>query len=299
MSGFAEQPIMQMLPDGRRLHLRNGPIDLIIEAVGAAREVEAAYDQACAVFPGILGGLAGELPILRAPVSAAMPAASGPVALRMQQAALRHAGDRAFLTPMICVAGAVADHLLAAMCAGRDLRRASVNNGGDIALYLAEGECVEIGICANPQTGEMAGRARVACADQIGGIATSGWRGRSHSLGIADAVTVLARTAAEADAAATLIANAIDLPGHPAVARTPAQELSPDSDLGPRPVTRHVGFLTETEIKMALHTGQDYSKALIADHRIAAVYGYLQGHAFALNTKPAVVADPLEKTVYA
>ena len=49
------------------------------------------------------------------------------------------------------------------------------------------------------------------------GIATSGWRGRSFSLGIADAVTVLAATAAEADAAATVIANAVDLPGHPAI----------------------------------------------------------------------------------
>jgi ApbE superfamily uncharacterized protein (UPF0280 family) len=44
----------------------------------------------------------------------------------------------------------------------------------------------------------------------VRGIATSGWRGRSFSLGIADSVTVLARTAAQADAAATVIANAVD-----------------------------------------------------------------------------------------
>ena len=31
------------------------------------------------------------------------------------------------------------------------------------------------------------------------GVATSGWRGRSHSLGIADSVTVVARNAAAAD----------------------------------------------------------------------------------------------------
>ena len=40
----------------------------------------------------------------------------------------------------------------------------------------------------------------------VRGVATSGWRGRSHSLGIADSVTVLAATAAMADAAATVIA---------------------------------------------------------------------------------------------
>ena len=66
------------------------------------------------------------------------------------------------------------------------------------------------------------------------GVATSGWRGRSFSLGIADAVTVLAATAAAADAAATIIANAVDLPGHPAIARRPASELEDDSDLGDR-----------------------------------------------------------------
>ena len=73
------------------------------------------------------------------------------------------------------------------------------------------------------------------------GVATSGRHGRSFSLGIADAVTVLARTASQADAAATIIANAVDLPGHPAVRRMPANELQPDSDLGARPVTRDVG----------------------------------------------------------
>ena len=76
------------------------------------------------------------------------------------------------------------------------------------------------------------------------GIATSGRHGRSFSLGIADAVTVLARTASQADAAATIIANAVDLPGHPAIIRCPANELQPDSDLGARLVTRDVGELS-------------------------------------------------------
>ncbi|WP_245584721.1 hypothetical protein [Salipiger mucosus] len=86
-------------------------------------------------------------------------------------------------------------------------------------------------------------------------MATSGRHGRSHSLGIADAVTVLARDAARADAAATLIANAVDLPGHPSVTRVPAEELSPDSDLGPRLVTTDLGPLTASEIDRALAAG--------------------------------------------
>ncbi len=87
------------------------------------------------------------------------------------------------------------------------------------------------------------------------GVATSGWRGRSFSLGVADAVTVLAASAALADAAATLIANAVDIPGHPAIRRTPACDLDPQSDLGERRVTVAVGPLTPDEIDRALALG--------------------------------------------
>ena len=83
--------------------------------------------------------------------------------------------------------------------------------------------------------------------DPVRGIATSGWRGRSFSLGIADAVTVLAATAAKADAAATIIANAVDLPNHAAITRVPAREIAPDNDLGERLVTRAVGISARTK----------------------------------------------------
>ena len=45
-----------------------------------------------------------------------------------------------FVTPMAAVAGSVADEMLAALLAGRTVDRAYVNNGGDIALYLAAGQ---------------------------------------------------------------------------------------------------------------------------------------------------------------
>ena len=60
-------------------------------------------------------------------------------------------------------------------------------------------------------------------------------------------VTVLADTAACADVAATLIANAVDLPGHGAITRAPARTLFPDSDLGAIPVTTDVGALSAAE----------------------------------------------------
>ncbi|MGA9847328.1 MAG: UPF0280 family protein, partial [Roseiarcus sp.] len=95
----------------------------------------------------------------------------------------------------------------------------------------------------------------IGAADRVRGVATSGWRGRSFSLGVADAVTVLAGSAALADAAATLIANAVDIPGHPAVKRAPARDLDPQSDLGDRRVTVAVGSLMPQEIDRALAAG--------------------------------------------
>ena len=133
------------LPDGR-LHLQHGPIDLLIEAFGAADEVAQAYRQAALRFDDILPTLVGELPLLRRPVGGAYPLLQGPVARRMADAVWPHRA--AFITPMAAVAGSVADEVLQAMVAGRTLDRAYVNNGGDIAFHLAPGHTLRAGIFA-------------------------------------------------------------------------------------------------------------------------------------------------------
>ena len=88
----------------------------------------------------------------------------------------------------------------------------------------------------------------------VRGIATSGWRGRSFSLGIADSVTMLARTAAMADAAATVIANAVNV-ADPRIVRRPANELKDDSNLGDTPVTVGVPPLAVEQVRQALQAG--------------------------------------------
>ena len=212
-------PQASLLPDGRRLHLNHGPIDLVIEAFGKVAEVRQAYTQAVARFQTILNELVAELPELRRPASLVAPRKfHGPTARRMEAAVQPLARD--FITPMAAVAGSVADEILAALAEGRTLQKAYVNNGGDSALYLAARQSMRLAI-AGAGNG-FDDRIRVDASKPVRGIATSGWRGRSFSLGIADAVTVLARTGAEADAAATIIANAVDLPGHPAITRAPA-----------------------------------------------------------------------------
>ncbi len=267
-------PQAAWLPDGRRLHLQHGPIDLIVEAVGDAAEVTAAYDQAQDAFRPVLEDLVSELPLLRTPLYKIKSAPAGAVAGRMLRAVSPHDGD--FVTPMAAVAGAVADHVLAALCRGRNLRRAYVNNGGDIALYLAPGETFAAGA---PHMAKI----EISSADKVRGIATSGWRGRSHSLGIADAVSVLALSAAAADAAATLIANAVTLPGPAPVRRQPARELAPDSDLGDRLVTVEVGVLNDGEKAAALERGLKVAQVMHRHGLIVDASLYVQGQSRSLE----------------
>ena len=241
----------------------------MIAADGAQADAACAAAIACAA--GVLDELCAELTLLRS--ADRDIAAAGPVARRMQRAVWAMPG---FITPMAAVAGAVAEHVLAAMVEIAPLDRAYVNNGGDIALHLSADHRLRVGL-ARPGHDGMHGAATVHARDPIRGVATSGWPGRSYSLGIADAVTVLAATASMADAAATVIANAVDLPGHPAVTRLPARMLAPDSDLGDRQVTRHVGCLTPAEVERALASGMEAANALHRSGLIVAAALHLQG----------------------
>jgi ApbE superfamily uncharacterized protein (UPF0280 family) len=272
-----------LLPNGR-LHLQHGPIDLIVRAWGEPAEVAAAYRQAALAFDGLLMALVQELPQLRQPIGPARPALSGPVARRMVEAVWPHRA--AFITPMAAVAGAVADHVLARLCQGRTLRKAFVNDGGDIALHLAPGERLTLGMVADIAEPRLDGLVTLGHDDPARGIATSGRGGRSFSLGIADAVTVLAADAAAADAAATLIGNAVDLE-HPAIRRRPAVELDPDSDLGERLVTVEVGALEPAAVGQALDAGAGAAAAMMLRHGlILGACLRLRGHARIIGALP-------------
>jgi ApbE superfamily uncharacterized protein (UPF0280 family) len=255
----------------RRLHLQHGPIDLVIEAFGV--DAARAYEQAVARFQDILSVLVAELAELRQPLGAAHPLFRGPVARRMAAACWPYRD--VFVTPMASVAGSVADEILAAMLDGTQLTRAYVNNGGDIAFHLAPGETLRAAVVCNPDLPHLDAIATLGAEQPSRGIATSGWRGRSFSLGIADAVTVLAETAAQADAAATIIANAVTV-DHDAVERRPAHALRDDSDLGAIPVTVSVGTLPIFAISEALSAGVARAQDLRRSGLIQAAFLSLQ-----------------------
>jgi ApbE superfamily uncharacterized protein (UPF0280 family) len=267
---------MAALLPGGRLHLHHGPIDIVCEAFGPPASVRAGYGRAAARFATILEELVAELPALRSEDASV----GGRVARRMACAVALF--RPAFITPMAAVAGAVADEMIGCFREDPRIARAYVNNGGDIALHLAPGQQFKVGLFAD--------LARVKWREQLGldgdfaltadlpvrGIATSGWRGRSFSLGIADSATVLARTAAEADAAATMVANSVNV-DDPAILRKLACELKDDTDLGARLVTVGVGILSVGKVEQALAAGEAHAQRLVDAGTIHGAVLCLQG----------------------
>lgn len=271
-----ERAQIHLLPDGRRLYLHDGPIDVVLEAFGAFHRIKIAYDAAARRFVTVLDELCGELSILRQPVTTDSTRPAGPIAKRMVAAVEPYAA-RTFITPMAAVAGAVAEEILATMTSAAHLERAYVNDGGDIALHLEPDQQFVAGMIDRPDRASLFGTAVLEASQPVRGIATSGWHGRSFSLGIADAVTVLADRASMADAAATIVANAVDLPGHPSVYRVRARELAPDNDLGDHLVTQGVGELTPQEIGAALDSGEALAHTLLTEGLIRAAALHLRG----------------------
>jgi uncharacterized protein len=252
------------LPDGR-WHFQHGPIDIVIGAEGDASTVAAAHEAAWQRFRSVLPELVAELPVLRLPVRGPCPL-KGVIARRMWLACRPY--QSVFITPMAAVAGSVAQELIGHY-QREGIARAWVNNGGDIALHLAAGASARIGLFVDlarldPSHIRADGRFELRADMPVRGVATSGWRGRSFSRGIADSVTVLARTAAQADAAATVIANAVDVIDA-RIRRAPANTLKDDSDLGAIEVTVEVALLEPALVQQALRAGQQRARELQRD----------------------------------
>ena len=280
--------------DGGRLFLQHGPINLIVRAAGPVGAVERAYAALIDAFPVWLGALVEELPRLRGSESLHLAPPVGAIARRMT-AAVRECTER-FITPMAAVAGAVADEAAAVLAACPGLEHAYVNNGGDIALHLSPGARLSVGVVPSLRDAIPRARIEIASDSPVRGVATSGWQGRSHSFGIADAVTVLARSASVADAAATLIANAVDV-DHPDIHREPARTLDEESDLGDRLVTVAVPALDTETLDTALDAGVRVAAALQVLGVIESVALTVQGRWRVLGDRSNALAAVTEPRI--
>ena len=236
--------------EDNRLFLQHGPINIVLEAFGIDKNL--AYRNVKKYFETILDQLVLDLALLKKEVVLNRKF-NNKISQSMQDATERFTPT--FITPMAAVAGSIADNILRVLINDTNLEKAYVNNGGDVSFYLNENQTIKSSLAAIPNM-----IAEIKYKDKSRGIATSGWRGKSFSRGIADSVTVLAENAAMADAATTMIGNAVDIYNHPKIKKRPANEIYEDSDLNNLLITFEVGNLTKFEIKEALKNG--YQTAL-------------------------------------
>ena len=236
--------------EDNRLFLRHGPINIVLEAIGIDKDL--AYQNVKGYFETLLEQLVLDMELLKEEVVFNRKF-NNKISQSMQDATERY--SPAFITPMAAVAGSIADNILRVLINNTNLEKAYVNNGGDVSFYLNKNQIMKTSLAAIPNM-----IAEIKYKDKSRGIATSGWRGKSFSRGIADSVTVLADNAAMADAAATMIGNAVDIYNHPKIKKQPANEMYEDSDLKNLLITVEVGLLTKVEIKEALKNG--YQTAL-------------------------------------
>ena len=279
--------------DAARWHFQHGPIDLFITVDGKADAIARALESAWSRFQQVLPELVDELALLRQAVRSDR-AFEGAVAKRMQAACWPHRAQ--FITPMAAVAGSVADEMIEFFSCEPDIQRAAINNGGDIALHLQANASYRIGLVTDiaqfsAQPDAVDGSLVICAADPVRGIATSGWRGRSLSLGIADSVTALASSAAHADAAATMIANAVNVE-HAAIRRAPAHTVKDDTDLGSLLVTQAVGVLPPVLVQQALERGKLQAQRLL-------MQGHIQGALLVLQTQACAVGQLEQRSLLA
>ena len=184
------------------------------------------------------------------------------------------------LTPLAAVAGAAADEVAdTATELGAD--RVIVNNGGDIALRLSGKTMADVGIQCNNEK-RLLGCLKVTADLGIGGVATSGWQGRSNSPGVADIVTVWAESASLADAAATVIAAHTAISGSE-IKQVEADRLDHASDLGKSLVTCHVGKLSDRQRCQALDRGRETAEILYHQGLIRGCFIYIQGNSLLMD----------------
>jgi uncharacterized protein len=180
------------------------------------------------------------------------------------------------LTPLAAVAGTASD-VVADFMFSKGGTKIIVDNGGDIAIRLREGETARVGVKIEIGAREPAYLILIDSTMGIGGVATSGIGGRSFTKGIASAATVLSETASFSDAAATVIGN-FTIVEDPNIVKSLAEKIYPDTDIAGEWVTIKVGELSQEKIGKALNNG--LSKAYTICQR-----GLIKGALVALQGK--------------
>jgi hypothetical protein len=181
------------------------------------------------------------------------------------------------LTPLAAVAGTTAD-MVADFMFSRGGTKIIVDNGGDIAIRLREGEVARVGIKTEIDAKQPTYLISIDSTMGIGGVATSGLGGRSFTKGIASAATVISESASFSDAAATVIGNFTNVED-PNITRSLAEKIYPDTDIAGEWITVKVGRLCEEKIEKALTNGLSKANSICEKGLIKGAFIALQGKA--------------------
>jgi ApbE superfamily uncharacterized protein (UPF0280 family) len=273
------KPIPPTDTERPRIDLTDGGLAASIVVDASPGAVEAARRAASAVFVGLAARLAVEVEASRVPARPDGTTLVDPLFRRMWRA-VRPFSDVP-VAPIVARDGAIAEEILAAVTAAAHLDRAVVTVGGAVALHLTPGFGFRAGLPL--AAGEPAATVEVRPGDMVRGIGTAAGAELRPLFGIAETVTVSAQTAARAAAAAAVIADSVDLPGHSAVTRVPADLLDPGSPWGARPVVRAVGRLDADDVAAALAAGRMSAERMIEAGTISGCVVALRGELLTLG----------------
>lgn len=254
-----------------------GPMELGVQLEGAEETIQAWCKRIPGVARDLLAEISSHQPLLRLKGRELVEKARWPSVVRRMIRAVQVV-EAESLTPMAAVAGAVSEEILVRLLedSGERLTRAIVNNGGDMAVYSPH-EPVRVGIRGTGTDEAFMREITSPEMDVPYGIATSGWRGRSFSQGIADAVVVFSSGGTVADAAATYIGNHVGDGGIKVVKRLRASEIDQSTDIPDLQVTVGCGSLRRDEKERALNNGLEAASRLFKAGLVWRVEIYLQG----------------------
>ena len=247
---YTHDPI-QILSDGTVL-VDYGPMRMFISASENGKPLVKLAEEGAHLAIEVLEDLAKFLPVIKKKsLELEVEEAFPDVVRRMIEATKKM--EESDLTPLAAVAGTASD-VVADFIFSKGATKIIVDNGGDIAIRLREGEVARVGVKTEIDAKHPTYLISIDSTMGIGGVATSGLGGRSFTKGIASAATVLSETASLSDAAATVIGNFTNIED-PRITKSLAEKIYPDTDIGGEWVTIKVGKLSQEKIEEALDRG--------------------------------------------
>ncbi len=266
---YGHDPI-QILSNGTVL-VDHGPMHMLISAFENGKPLVNLAEEGAHFAIQILEDLAKFLPVIKKKSLDLEVEEAFPDVVRRMIEATKKMGEPD-LTPLAAVAGTASD-VVADFMLSKGVTKIIVDNGGDIAIRLREGEVARVGVKTEIDARQPTYLVSIDSTMGVGGVATSGLGGRSFTKGIASAASVLSESASLADAAATVVGNYTDIED-PSITKSLAEEIYPDTDINGEWVTVKVGKLSQEKIEEALNSGLSkaysiYQKGLIKGALIA------------------------------